>query len=101
MFEQLKSEYDYIVVDTAPVSLVTDTLLVSKNADAFVYVVRANYLEKSFLRTPETLYREKKLPNMCVLLNDTDTKSGYGYGYGQEEIKKSWYTKIFNFSFFG
>lgn len=101
MFEQLKSEYDYIVVDTAPVSLVTDTLLISKNADAFVYVVRANYLEKSFLRTPETLYREKKLPNMCVLLNDTDIKSGYGYGYGQEIIKKPWYKKSFNFSFFG
>lgn len=101
MFEQLKSEYDYIVVDTAPVSLVTDTLLISKNADAFVYVVRANYLEKSFLRTPETLYRESKLPNMCVLLNDTDTKSGYGYGYGQEVIEKPWYKKIFNFSFFG
>lgn len=101
MFEQLKSEYDYIVVDTAPVSLVTDTLLISKNADAFVYVVRANYLEKELLRTPESLYRERKLPNMCVLLNDTDTKSGYGYGYGQEEIKKPWYKKIFSFSFFG
>ena len=101
MFEQLKSEYDYIVVDTAPVSLVTDTLLISKNADAFVYVVRANYLEKALLRMPESFYREKKLPNMCVLLNDTDTKSGYGYGYGQEEIKKPWYKKIFNFSFFG
>ena len=101
MFEQLKSEYDYIVVDTAPVSLVTDTLLISKNADAFVYVVRANYLEKSLLRTPETLYRESKLPNMCVLLNDTDTKSGYGYGYGQEVIKKPWYKKLLNFTFMG
>ena len=100
MFEQLKSEYDYIVVDTAPVSLVTDTLLISKNADAFVYVVRANYLEKEFLKTPETLYRENKLPNMCVLLNDTDTKSGYGYGYGHEVVKKPWYKRIFSFTFF-
>ncbi|WP_394758946.1 GumC family protein [Flavobacterium sp.] len=103
MFEQLKSEYDYIVVDTAPVSLVTDTLLISKNADAFVYVVRANYLEKEYLKTPETLYRENKLPNMCVLLNDTVTKSGhgYGYGYGQEVVKEPWYKKIVTFSFFG
>lgn len=102
MFEQLKSEYEYIIVDTAPVSLVTDTLLISKNADAFVYVVRANYLEKSMLRTPQTLYQEKKLPNMCVLLNDTITTDGYGYGYGYvEAIKKPWYKKIFSFSFFG
>ncbi|MEO8515776.1 MAG: polysaccharide biosynthesis tyrosine autokinase [Flavobacterium sp.] len=101
MFEKLKFEYDYIVVDTAPVSLVTDTLLISKNADAFVYVVRANYLDKSFLKIPESLYRERKLPNMSVLLNDTDTKNGYGYGYGQEVIKKPWYKKIFSLSIFG
>ncbi|WP_395059681.1 GumC family protein [Flavobacterium sp.] len=101
MFEQLKSEYDYIVVDTAPVSLVTDTLLISKNADAFIYVVRANYLEKASLRIPELLYKENKLPNMCVLLNDTDNVAGYGYGYYQEKAKQPWYKKIFNFSFFG
>lgn len=101
MFEQFKKEYDYIVVDTAPVSLVTDTLLISKNADTFIYVVRANYLEKALLKTPEALYREDKLPNMCVLLNDTDTINGYGYGYGLEVIEKPWYKKIFSFSFFG
>ncbi|WP_310556217.1 polysaccharide biosynthesis tyrosine autokinase [Flavobacterium sp.] len=101
LFNDLKTQYDYIVVDTAPVSLVTDTLLISKNADAFVYVVRSNYLEKELLRIPETLYLEKKLPNMSVLLNDTDTTNGYGYGYGQEIIKIPWYKKIFNFSFFG
>lgn len=104
MFEQLKLEYDYIIVDTAPVSLVTDTLLISKNADAFVYVVRANYLEKALLRIPETLYREKKLSNMCVLLNDTNTRKGYGYGYGygygREEVIVPWYKKIFSFSIF-
>ncbi len=101
MFDMLKSEYDYIVVDTAPVSLVTDTLLISKNADAFIYVVRANYLEKALLKTPKALYKENKLPNMCVLLNDTDTTNGYGYGYGQEVIKKPWYKKIFSFTLFG
>lgn len=98
MFELLKSEYDYIVVDTAPVSLVTDTLLISKNADTFIYVVRSNYLEKALLKTPEILYREKKLPNMCVLLNDTDSLNGYGYGYGQEVIEIPWYKKILNFN---
>ncbi|RZK01569.1 MAG: polysaccharide biosynthesis tyrosine autokinase, partial [Flavobacterium sp.] len=46
MFESLKKQFDYIVVDTAPVSLVTDTLLIAKHADAFIYVVRANFLDK-------------------------------------------------------
>jgi tyrosine-protein kinase Etk/Wzc len=100
MFNSLKLEYDYIVVDTAPVSLVTDTLLISKNADAFVYVVRSNYLEKALLKIPETFYQEKKLPNMCVLLNDTNSINGYGYGYGQEVVKKPWYKKIFSLTLF-
>ncbi|SHJ00551.1 GumC family protein [Flavobacterium terrae] len=99
MFEQLKKEYDYIVVDTAPISLVTDTLLISQYADSFIYVVRAKYLEKGLLRIPEALYRDKKLPNMCVLLNDTDTINGYGYGYGYgvEVESKPWYKRFFSF----
>ncbi|WP_278010757.1 GumC family protein [Flavobacterium gyeonganense] len=82
LFETLKKEYDYIIVDTAPVSLVADTLLVAKNADTFVYVMRANVLEKRMLSIANTFYREKKLPNMCIVLNDTDSTKGYGYGYG-------------------
>ncbi|WP_136668965.1 polysaccharide biosynthesis tyrosine autokinase [Flavobacterium sp. H122] len=96
LFDELKTKYDYIVVDTAPVSLVTDTLLIAKNADAFVYVVRSNYLEKELLKIPGNLYQEKKLPNMSIVLNDTDVEKGYGYGYGYgvEIIKKPWYQKI-------
>jgi len=82
LFTELKKEYDYIIVDTAPVSLVTDTLLIAKNADTFVYVMRANVLEKRMLNIANTFYKEKKLPNMCIVLNDTDSTKGYGYGYG-------------------
>ncbi|MEO4006312.1 polysaccharide biosynthesis tyrosine autokinase [Flavobacterium sp. CAU 1735] len=99
LFEQLKKEYDYIVVDTAPVSLVTDTLLVAHLADVFIYVVRANYLDKRMLSVPQTIYREKKLPNMCLLLNDTDVTKGYGYGYGYGadlEDERAWWQKLFN-----
>ena len=98
LFEKLKKEYDYIIVDTAPVSLVTDTLLVAKNADTFVYVMRANVLEKRMLSIANTFYREKKLPNMCILLNDTDSTKGYGYGYGYGvvEQKKPWFKKVFS-----
>ncbi|OOV18775.1 tyrosine-protein kinase [Flavobacterium sp. LM4] len=98
LFEIVKKEYDYIIVDTAPVSLVADTLLVAKNADTFVYVMRANVLEKRMLSIANTFYREKKLPNMCLVLNDTDSTKGYGYGYGYgvKSESKSWFKKIKN-----
>ena len=101
MFDELKLRYDYIIVDTAPVSLVTDTILVANNADAFIYVVRANYLDRRMLRIPEMFYNEKKLPNMSMVLNDTKlTNKGYGYGYGygygnEQQTKKPWYKNLF------
>jgi tyrosine-protein kinase Etk/Wzc len=97
LFEILKNQYDYIIVDTAPVSLVTDTLLIAKHADCFIYVARANVLEKRMLNIANTLYKEQKLPNMCLLLNDTDSTKGYGYGYGYgvKVEKEPWYKKLF------
>jgi capsular exopolysaccharide synthesis family protein len=97
LFETLKAQYDYIIVDTAPVSLVTDTLLIAKHADTFIYVARANFLEKRMLNIANGLYKDGKLPNMCLLLNDTDTTKGYGYGYGygNETVKEPWFKKIF------
>jgi capsular exopolysaccharide synthesis family protein len=83
LFAQLKDEYDYIVVDTAPVSLVSDTLIVAKHADTFAYVVRANYLDKRLLNIAGNLNKDEKLPNMAFILNDTAVSKGYGYGgYG-------------------
>jgi tyrosine-protein kinase Etk/Wzc len=104
MFDELKKEFDYIIVDTAPVSLVTDTLIIAKNADSFVYVARANYLEKRMLKIPENYYRDKKLPNMAMLLNDTVWKKrygygytyGYSYGYGSQKEKKSFFKKAYD-----
>ena len=100
MFTIFKEDYDFIIVDTAPVNLVTDTLLIAKYADMFMYVVRANYLDKRLLAVPQTLYNEKRLPNMAVVLNDTDPKRSYGYGYGGYGYgylveEKPWYKKIF------
>ncbi|TXD55430.1 polysaccharide biosynthesis tyrosine autokinase, partial [Polaribacter sp. IC066] len=105
LFEEVKAEYDYIIVDTAPVNLVTDTLLISKYAEMVLYVSRANYIDKRMLVVAETLYREKKLPNMAIVLNGTDMKRGYGYGYVYgygygvgylEQTKKPWYKKLFS-----
>src|SRR5690554_574919 len=82
LFDLLKQQYDYIIVDTAPVSLVTDTLLISKYADASIYVVRANKIDKKMLRIPNELYKENKLNKLTIVLNDSDVTKGYGYGYG-------------------
>ena len=104
LFNEVKNYYyyDYVIVDTAPINLVTDTLLISKYADMFLYVVRANYLDKRLLAIPEELYTEKRLKNMAIVLNDVNKRKGYGYGYGGygygygEQEKKPWYKKIFS-----
>ncbi|WP_111709963.1 GumC family protein [Lutibacter citreus] len=93
-----KEHYDYVIVDTSPVKLVTDTLLISKHADLFLYAIRADYLDKRMLEIPALLYEEKRLSNMAVVLNDIDLERGYvygyGYGYGEELTKKSWWKKL-------
>lgn len=93
LFKTLKSQYDYIIVDNSPVSIVTDTLLIAKNADCFIYVARANFLDKRMLDIPNRLYKEQKLPNMCLLLNDTNSEKGYGYGQGMK--RKVWYKDLY------
>ena len=102
LFDSLKEQYDYIIVDTAPVSLVTDTLLISKYADVVLYVIRANYLKKHSLDVPKSMSKQEKLPNMAVLLNGTDPVRSYGYGYGYgaygygvEVEQKSWIKRLF------
>ncbi|KAB1067847.1 polysaccharide biosynthesis tyrosine autokinase [Tamlana haliotis] len=92
-----KQHYDFIIVDTAPVTLVTDTLQIAPKADLFLYITRANYLDKRLLDVPQQLYTEKRLPNMAMVMNGADPKKGYGYGYGGygygkvEDTKKPWW----------
>ena len=81
--EILKKKYDYILLDTAPVGLVTDTLIISRVSDACIYVCRADYTPKNDINMLNTLYAENKLPNLGLVLNGVDmTKSKYGYYYG-------------------
>lgn len=82
VFQQLKSKFEYIIVDTAPSGLVTDTLLAAKHADAVIYLIRAGHTDKRTLHIPEGFHREKKLPNMALLLNDAPKSASYGYSYG-------------------
>lgn len=96
LFNHFSSKYDYIIVDTSAVGLVSDTLLISKFADMFIYVVSADKVDKRQLaHVAQTLYDEKRLPNMTLLLNSVKiNKKGYGYGYGygnNPNKKKKWY----------
>ena len=86
-----KKEFDYIVVDTAPTMLVTDTLLISKFADATVFVTRSGLTDKRLLEFSKNLHKTKKLKNMAYVVNGVGKGKakgynyGYGYGYGSEQ----------------
>ena len=82
----LHDDYDYIILDTAPVGLVSDTLQIAKYADVTAFVCRADYTPKSSFGLVNELASEKKLPNVCIILNGIDMskkKYGYYYGYGK------------------
>jgi capsular exopolysaccharide synthesis family protein len=96
LFEYFEQKYDYIIVDVSAVGLVSDTLLVSKFADMFIYVVSADNIDKRHLvAVAKPLFEDNRLPRMNMLLNGTNfDKKGYGYGYGygnNPNKKKKWY----------
>lgn len=81
----LKEHYDYVLIDSAPVGLVTDTLQIARVADATIYMCRADYTPKESFGLINSLHAEKKLPKMNIVLNGIDLskkKYGYYYGYG-------------------
>lgn len=86
IISHLKEAYDYIILDTAPVGIVTDTLQIGKYADVSVIVCRADYTAKSSLEVINDIAKSGKLRNMCILLNGIDMskkKYSYYYGYGK------------------
>lgn len=81
LIEEAKEIYDYIIVDTAPTVLVTDTMLISQLADVTVYISRANYTEKKILSFSEELFELGKIKNMAYVINGVGASRSYGYGY--------------------
>lgn len=81
LIEELRDEYDYIIIDSAPTILVTDTMLISEYVDASVFVTRADYTEKRLLEFSKDLNKNKKLKNMAYVINGVGSKKSYGYGY--------------------
>ena len=99
LFTEAKNKYDYIVVDTAPVGLVTDTFLIKDYADLTMYITRANLLEKKSLNILCDIYFNKRLNNVSVLVNGIDysdnqaIRKGYGYGNYVNESKNDNFLK--------
>ena len=97
LFAKLRECYDCVIIDSAPVALVSDTFLLNRVADMTVYVTRANYTTFDLIEFLNQVHFQQRLPKMAAVLNGVDAnKVGYGYGYGyghQSQIKKWWQLK--------
>lgn len=85
MFNELRQEFDYIIIDTAPIGLVTDAQLLGRYADATLYLVRQGYTFKQQMLLTKELYQQRKMPKINLVVNDVKSGGsyyGYGYGYG-------------------
>lgn len=102
LLDYLKTKYDYIILDTPPIGLVSDAMKPLQNADFPIYVVRANYSKRSYIYNVDKLYNENNLRYLSIILNNVDPsitgagKSkgytyGYGYGYGYDNSKHGYY----------
>lgn len=98
LIEEVKPIYDYVILDTAPLMLVTDTFLFAEMADATVYVTRSGYTEKGLIDFANKQINSNKIKNVGFVLNDVHKDYfGYGnkYGYGYQAEEKKWWQKIF------
>ncbi|NJK87234.1 MAG: CpsD/CapB family tyrosine-protein kinase [Bacteroidales bacterium] len=115
--DMVKKEYDYVIIDTPPVAIVTDALLLKNIVDVYVFVIRHNYSTKQVLQLVDDLFNKRDMKNLSLLVNDVQVKGyygysysygysyGYGYGYNyygkgyyeDEEVKENLGTKIETF----
>ncbi|WP_276964931.1 polysaccharide biosynthesis tyrosine autokinase [Chryseobacterium sp.] len=104
LISEMSSRYEYIVIDSAPLMLVSDTLSISDTADASLYVLRSGVSRKILLDFANKLVKESKISNVSFVINDVSKNVGgygygynYGYGYGYTaDKKKNWWQKLFN-----
>ena len=100
LINELKNQYDYIIVDSAPLMLVTDTLLIAEEADTMLYVIRSQYTEKELIAFVNKQIDDGKIKNAGFVLNDIKEEylgygNKYGYGYGKEKNLK-WFSRLWN-----
>ncbi len=102
--DEAKKNYDYVVVDTAPTILVTDTLLISNYADITLFVVRSGFTDRNLLQHSKELNRKQMLKNMAYVVNAVGNLNGYKYNYGykygydfeDKAVEKSWKKQLLN-----
>lgn len=113
LFDYLKLNFDYIVIDSPPLGIVSDAKVLSEYADLSLYIVRQRFTQRKQLKMLESMYKEKKLPNLAMVVNDVKVKGirsyyGYGYAYGGSYgydysmgyayggiTKKAWWKRLF------
>jgi capsular exopolysaccharide synthesis family protein len=103
LIEEAENSYDFIILDTAPVQMVSDTLNFSHLADVTVYVTKFNYTDRSSLVQLNKFIKKGQLKNVGILLNEVNTKKSYGYNYGvnygygyqyqEKKEKKRWFKR--------
>lgn len=85
LINEFRNLFDYIVIDTAPIGVVSDSLLLNRLADINLYIVRADFTPKKDIEDATNLYKNNKLSNMYFVLNNVDlSKHSYRYGYGKK-----------------
>ncbi|MEO6546459.1 MAG: polysaccharide biosynthesis tyrosine autokinase [Ferruginibacter sp.] len=104
LFEALRRKYDFVIVDTAPVGLVTDAFILNNYCDTSIYLIRQRHTLKRQLDFVKDIYANGRLKNLALIINDVKTggKYGSGYGYGEKytyvyghDSKKNWWNRIF------
>ena len=78
----LNEKYDYVIIDTPPIGLVTDGVILMQYADANLYIVRHNYSKIKSLSVVNNISKNKNISNLNIVINDYTQNEGYGYGYG-------------------
>lgn len=99
LIEELRQDYQYIIIDSAPLLLVPDTLLIADMADATIYVSRSKHTKNDLIEFANKNIREHKIHNVGFILNDVNKHffsygHKYSYGYHKEKERKSWWNKI-------
>lgn len=101
LMNELKQEYDFIIIDNAPVGLVIDAVTTNRFVDVTLYVIRSGMVDKRVISRISELVNNKKLTNLCVLLNDVKSNNqgySYTYGYGNEANTAPWWKRLLGVS---
>nr|WP_068888376.1 tyrosine-protein kinase [Pedobacter panaciterrae] len=102
LMDELRSQFDYIIIDAPPIGIITDAQLLEPYADVCLYLVRHKFTLKNQINIVDDLYQTKKMKKVGIVINDIVLSDSYGYGYGygygsygDEVRKKGFWKRIF------